>query len=129
MRTGTPLTDADRAPWLAALRERIAASLSAQRSAVLACSALRRAYREALVPHEAPSGAIHFVHLRTAPAVLASRLAHRRHHFAPPSLLPSQLAALEEPAVDEHALIVDGARPVADIVDEIIRSIGEDHHA
>ena len=123
MRAGTPLTDAQREPWLATLRGFVADSLTNGRSAVLACSALRRRYREALVPPGVPSDAVRFVHLRTSADVLASRLGRRKQHFMSASLLPSQLATLEEPADDEPASIVDGARPVRALVLDIVRSL------
>jgi gluconokinase len=74
---------------------------------------------------------VRFVHLRTSADVLASRLTRRRSHFVSASLLPSQLATLEEPAEDELALIVDGARPVPDLVAEIVQSLdrGGSNHA
>lgn len=124
MRAGTPLTDADRAPWLEALNRRISDTLHAGTSAVLACSALRRTYRVALVPVGAAPDAVRFVHLRTSPDVLSRRLARRRAHYATASLLPSQLATLEEPGDDEQALVVDGARPAPELVADIMRSLG-----
>ena len=125
MRAGTPLTDADRAPWLEALNRRIADTLHAGSSAVLACSALRRIYRAALVPVGAAPDAVRFVHLRTAQDVLSRRLARRRAHYATVSLLPSQLATLEEPGEDERALILDGARSAPELVAEIMRSLDD----
>ena len=125
MRAGTPLTDADRAPWLEALNRRIADTLHAGSSAILACSALRRIYRAALVPVGATPDAVRFVHLRTAQDVLSRRLARRRAHYATVSLLPSQLATLEEPGEDERALILDGARSAPELVAEIMRSLGD----
>jgi gluconokinase len=124
MRAGIPLTDEDRKPWLATLRSKIERTLLARDSAVLACSALRRTYREALVPPDAPVDAVRFVHLRAATDVLSARLERRRHHFVSASLLPSQLATLEEPADDEPAMIVDGARPIPELVAEIVQSLG-----
>ena len=119
MRAGLPLDDARRAPWLAELRALIAATLRAGESAVLACSALRHAYRDALVPRDVlgtSGGTVRFVHLRVSPAVLETRLGTRTGHFAPPALLASQLATLEEPDAAEPALALDGERPVPELV-------------
>ena len=127
MRRGEPLTDADRAPWLAALRAHIADTLARDPRArgdrlVLACSALRRAYRDALVPSEVPLGAVRFVYLHVGRDELARRLAARRGHYMPPALLDSQLATLEEPAPDEGVVTVDAERPVDDVV-AAVRSV------
>jgi gluconokinase len=120
MRSGVGLTDADRAPWLAALRDKIASVIASGRHAVLACSALKAAYRAALTPTDAAPGAIRFVYLRTPPAVLHERLEHRVGHFAPPALLHSQLDALEEPP---GAIWVDGKLPPDEIVAQIRREL------
>jgi gluconokinase len=102
MRRGEPLDDADRAPWLAA----VAARMRALDDGVVACSALRERYRAAL--RVRPD--VRFAFLDVPRDVLAERLAQRRGHFMPPSLLPSQLATLERP---DDALVVDGTEPVA----------------
>lgn len=119
MRAGVPLDDADRAPWLARLADLVVETIADGRSAVLACSALRRAYRRALVPPGAAGRCVRIVHLEAPPAVLAERLAGRPGHFFPPALLDSQLAALEPPdGGDEPApvLTVDATRPVDELV-------------
>jgi len=100
MRTGIPLTDADRAPWLASLRSLIAGWIKAEKNAVLACSALKRIYREKLQL----SPEVKFVYLKGSPSLLQQRLHSRLGHFMTEQMLASQLAALEEP---EHALVVD----------------------
>jgi gluconokinase len=108
MRAGTPLTDADRQPWLACLNALLREREAAGRSAVLACSALKAIYREALL-EELPAARV--VHLRGAKPLIASRLAGRRGHYMNPGLLESQFAALEEPA---DAIVVDiGGTPEA----------------
>jgi gluconokinase len=108
MRRGEALDDADRAPWLAALRDVVRAHAAAGRQLVLACSALRAGFRTALLA-EVPGARV--VYLRAAREVLAARLAARRDHFFPPALLDSQLAALEEP---DDALVIDATlRPAA----------------
>src|SRR5690606_33909343 len=102
---GTPLTDDDRAPWLASLARLIGDHVRERRPMVLACSALSRAHRAALVSlaPAASSGDVRFVHLRADAELLARRLAHRTGHFFPPVLLASQLAALEEWGSDAYA--------------------------
>jgi gluconokinase len=120
MERGQPLDDADRAPWLAALRDLIARLLADGESAVLACSALRERYRRALVPDGAPPGAVRLAYLRGDSALLAERLSHRAGHFAAASLLPSQLESLEEPA---DAIVVDVAAPPEVIVERISREL------
>lgn len=99
MRRGVPLTDEDRAPWLAALAERIRDS---EKPLVIACSALRASYRAAL-------GDVTFVLLDAPDDVIAERLAQRTGHFASTALLPSQRALLERP---DGALVVNAALPV-----------------
>lgn len=108
MRSGAPLDDADRAPWLAALAEEIRRRESAGRATVLSCSALRARYRETL----AAAGGVCFVWLKGARALVADRLAARRGHFMPPALLDSQFAALETP---HDAVVLDIALPPDEI--------------
>ena len=116
MSRGEGLTDADRRPWLAAMRSIIAGILERADHGVLACSALKEGYRRALVPEDAPAPSVRFVYLDVPEAVLRERLANRKGHFAPPELLPSQLEALEPPA---DALWEDGTKSP----DEIVRSV------
>lgn len=107
MAAGQPLTDTDRWPWLALVRSWIDEHLTAERAGVITCSALKRAYRDVLRDPQ-----VVFVHLSGTREQLAGRLATRRGHFMPESLLDSQLAALEPPGADEQALTVDvGATP------------------
>jgi len=101
MASGTPLTEEDRAPWLERLRALILEALEAEAPLVLACSALRRAYRERLVVDPAR---VKLVYLRGSHELIARRLAERRGHFMPPDLLASQYLTLEAP---EDALAVD----------------------
>jgi gluconokinase len=107
MSRGIALTDADRLPWLEAIRARIDEVLAAGGSAVIACSALKKTYRDVL--GEGLPG-IRFVYLRGDEPLLAERLRHRVGHFMPPRLLRSQLETLEEP---ESALRVEIALPLA----------------
>jgi gluconokinase len=112
MRGGIPLTDADRAPWLASLRALCERWIAAGTNAVLACSALKRAYREEL----SVSPEVKFVYLKGSPQLLHQRLHARTGHFMTERMLASQLEALEEP---EDALIVDVDQSPAKIVTEI----------
>ena len=109
MAAGHPLTDDDRWPWLARVREWIDAHITAGQPAVISCSALKRSYRDVLRgPH------VLFVHLSGPRDVLAARLATRHGHFMPAQLLDSQFADLEPPGEDEQALTVDvGPSPAA----------------
>jgi len=100
MRTGTPLTDDDRWPWLDRLAAEMSAINARGASAVLGCSALRQAYRDRL----ARAGGVRIVYLKGDRATIEPRLAARAGHYMPPSLLTSQFAALEEPA---DVIVVD----------------------
>jgi gluconokinase len=115
MRGGRPLTDEDRWPWLERLREQIMRSLTSKENAVLACSALKRIYRQ----HLRVSGEVRFVFLRGDYALIAERLRHRRGHFMNPALLKSQFADLEEPGAGEDVLTVDLGRTPQELVEEI----------
>ncbi|MFL5356615.1 gluconokinase [Archangium sp.] len=118
MAAGIALTDEDRAPWLARLRELLRGALEAGEDLVLACSALKGAYRERLRVDAARQ---RWVYLHASPALLASRLKAREGHYMPPVLLDSQLAALEVP---EDALPVDVSADPDTVVDTIIRELG-----
>ncbi len=120
MHRGEGLTDADRQPWLEALRRLISTVIREGRHAVLACSALKHAYRLMLIPEGIPAAAIRFVYL-DVPAEELERRLERRHHYAGPSLLASQLATLEKP---KDAVWIDGARPVAEEVQTIRSALG-----
>jgi gluconokinase len=115
MHSGRPLTDEDRSPWLERLREQITRSLAAKENAVLACSALKRAYRDRL----RASGEVKFVFLRGNYALIEKQLRQRRGHFMNPALLKSQFADLEEPRSEEDALTIALGRTPEELVDEI----------
>jgi len=117
MSRGVPLDDEDRAPWLAALAAAIDGWLVEGRSVVLACSALKRAYR-AVLRRDAEQ--VRLVYLRGSPELLRRRLDQRAGHFATSALLESQLATLEEP---DDALTVDVAAPPEEIVATIRRGL------
>jgi gluconokinase len=121
MHRGEGLTDDDRRPWLAALSRLIADVVAGRRHAVLACSALKQWYRDALIPSDVDRGVVRYVHLDVPESVLRERLAKRTHHFATPALLPSQLATLELP---HDAVCVDGTLPIPEIVDVIRKALG-----
>ena len=115
MRNGHPLTDEDRWPWLDCLRKQIERSLAAGENAVLACSALKRAYRDRL----RVSDEVKFVFLRGDYALVEKQLRSRRGHFMNAALLLSQFDDLEEPQADEHALTIELGRTPEEIVNEI----------
>jgi gluconokinase len=108
MRSGIPLTDADRAPWLETLQALISGWIGAGTNAVLACSALKRAYREIL--QIGPD--VRLVYLKGTPELLRQRLHARTGHYMTEGMLQSQLAALEEP---EDAVLVEVDQPLAEI--------------
>jgi carbohydrate kinase (thermoresistant glucokinase family) len=109
MRAGTPLGDADRWPWLQRLND----ELKKRRNAVLACSALKQLYRDALLK-DLPASVV--VYLRGSFDLIAERLKSRRHRYMPASLLESQFATLEPPV---GAIEIDVAASVEDCVESI----------
>ncbi|AYF98400.1 gluconokinase [Protaetiibacter intestinalis] len=115
MAAGIPLDDADRGPWLDAVGERLAAG-----SVVVACSALRRAYRDRL---RAAAPSVRIVLLDGTRELLGERMAARAEHFMPPALLDSQLATLERPAPDEHVAVYDVAVPPAELADAVLHDL------
>jgi gluconokinase len=121
MRAGIPLTDADRWPWLHALGEWMDARIAAGESAVIACSALKRSYRDLL--RQGRPG-VRLVFLAASHEVLAARLAARHGHFFRASLLDSQFAALEPPGPDEDVLTVGTAGQPGEVTAEIASRLG-----
>jgi gluconokinase len=122
MSHGHPLTDADRWPWLRAIAAEIDAMRDRGESAVVACSALKRAYRDILIGDRRE---VVLVYLRGDQALISARMAARKGHFMPPALLDSQFATLEEPGPDEHPIIVSIAPSPQAIVDEVVRQLNE----
>jgi gluconokinase len=118
MRSGTPLDDADRQPWLETLSREIGTWLDAGKTVVLACSALKQRYRDIL---KAGRAGVRFVHLEGDKDLIRSRLAGRRGHYMPASLLDSQFAALEEPT---EAITVGIEGTPDAIVAEIVAALG-----
>ena len=112
MQAGEPLDDADRAPWLDA----VAAVLAGSEHVVVTCSALRRAYRDRL-RDAAPS--VLFVHVEAPSGLVEERLRERHGHFMRASMLASQLATLEPLRPDEGGVVVDGSRPLAEVVQDV----------
>jgi gluconokinase len=120
MSAGHPLTDEDRWPWLQAIADKIDQVCEAGEHAVVACSALKRSYRDVLV-HGRDD--VRIVYLEGTQQLIASRLASRKGHFMPPGLLDSQFKALEAPGPGENAIAVSIDASVDTIVDNIIRSL------
>jgi len=115
MKSGQPLTDEDRAGWLAAMAQRIADGKARGETMVITCSALKRAYRDQLRQGDAE---LFFVLLDGPKSLLAERIAARKDHFMPPSLLDSQLAILERPAPpSERAVTLPITLPPAQLAD------------
>ena len=115
MRSGHPLTDNDRWPWLERLRQQIQQLLSAGENAVLACSALKRVYRDRLRVGDE----VKFVFLRGDYALVEKQLRSRHRHFMDPALLQSQFDELQEPQPDENVLTIQLGRTPQEMVEEI----------
>lgn len=115
MARGVPLTDADRLPWLRALRAEMLRLRAGDRGVVLACSALKRQYRQIL-----GDSATVWIYLRGDAATIRARLQRRSGHFMPASLLQSQLETLEEPD-GERALAVDCSQSIREITEQVVR--------
>jgi gluconokinase len=120
MSRGTPLTDADRAPWLQAIAAWIDERLSAGAQGIVSCSALKRAYRDAILGRRA---GVRLVYLKGEKELIAERMAARLDHFMPPALLDSQFATLEEPAADERALVVPVSPQPGEVVSFILKEL------
>jgi gluconokinase len=121
MSAGNPLTDDDRWPWLAAVRAWIDARIAAGGSGVVACSALRRRYRDFLLDGR-PDVRLVFLDLTRDEGL--ARLQARHGHFFPARLLDSQFADLEPPAPDEGALVLAARQSPDDLVEQIVRGLG-----
>ena len=119
MKRGVPLTDEDRQPWLGRLRKLIGRCLAAGENAVLACSALKKAYRDRLRVSEE----VKFVFLRGNRERISEQLQHRRGHFMNPALLESQFEDLEEPRSSEQVLTVDLGGSPRDLVQLIKKKL------
>jgi gluconokinase len=120
MSRGVPLTDDDRSRWLHSLAARIHSAKNAGVGLVVSCSALKRSYRDIL---RAGASDLCFVFLKGEPALIAERLAGRRGHFMPMSLLNSQLDTLEEPSPDENAWVGDIRKSPQELVTAFLASV------
>jgi gluconokinase len=120
MRSGVALTDEDRGPWLDAIAAWIDTRRAAGRSCVVACSALKRSYRERLAGGHAD---LRFIYLAGTYDTVASRLAGRTGHYMPLSLLRSQFDTLEPPGPEEKPVVISIALPVEEIVREAMLEI------
>jgi gluconokinase len=121
MKSGTPLTDEDRWPWLRAIAAAIDDYRARGESAVVACSALRRSYRDILIGERKD---VRLVYLRGSHALIAERMRARQGHFMPTTLLDSQFATLEEPGPDENPITVGIDGTPAEIVQKIREQLG-----
>ena len=120
MAGGTPLTDADRWPWLRTIAGVIDRWREGGKSGVVTCSALKRAYRDILL---AGRPDVRLVYLKGDKALIAARMAARKGHFMPPGLLDSQFATLEEPAADERPIVVDVTASPDEIVAAVLAAL------
>jgi gluconokinase len=120
MHSGIPLTDEDRWPWLAAIAVWIDKTRFSGGYDVIACSALKRRYRDVLIGDRAD---VRLVYLKGDEALIARRIATRHEHFMPPTLLHSQFEALEEPGSDENPIVVSIEPRPREIVEQIISAL------
>jgi len=125
MKAGHPLSDEDRAPWLAAVAARIDEWRRERSWGVVTCSALKRRYRDIIIGNRRD---VRLIYLAGSREVIGERLSARRGHFMPPSLLDSQFSALEPPAPDEDAIMVSVDAPVPRIVAEIAEAMAGPGH-
>ncbi len=120
MRGGTPLTDADRWPWLDRIAAWIDARLAAGENGIITCSALKRAYRDRIIAGRAGA---RLVYLYGSRDLLAARVAKRHHDYMPASLLDSQLATLEPPGPDEHPISLDVTPPPEALAEAVVSAL------
>lgn len=121
MRSGAPLTDEDRGPWLAAIRDWMGTAATT-RGTIVTCSALKRTYRDLL---RQASGRVFFLHVICDPAVITERMEHRLGHFMPASLVPSQLATLEELGTDEDGAVLVNSGSVDELVEQALTIVAD----
>ena len=120
MRGGTPLTDADRMPWLRKIAEEIDGWRARGECGVLTCSALKRSYRDVIIGDRRD---VLLVYLKGSPDLIHRRMAARHEHFMPVALLDSQFATLEEPTPDERPITLDVGGKPAELAHEIVSQI------
>ena len=117
MKHGIPLDDADRAPWLQRLHDELQQQINDGRSVILACSALKEAYRRILRDETLPPT---FIYLDVDPETIQERLSHRTAHFFPKQLMDSQFEALEKP---KDAISIDARKPLNEVVSAVIHAL------
>lgn len=122
MAAGIPLGDADRWPWLERCKAWIEERVTLGEGGVLACSALKRSYRDFL--SGGVGSALRIVFLEADAEVLVERMEHRPGHYMPPSLLQSQLNTLEVPDASEHPIIVNSGMPIDDVAAFVVAKLG-----
>jgi gluconokinase len=126
MHHGEPLDDADRWPWLQAIADWIDATRHNDSHGIVACSALKRAYRDILVGDRKD---VRIIFLKGDRDLIARRIAARADHFMPAALLDSQFAALEEPTADERPVVVSIVPHPREIVETVVEKLGIDQSA
>jgi gluconokinase len=125
MRGGTPLTDADRMPWLHKIAAEIGGWRARGECGVLTCSALKRSYRDIIIGDHRD---VILVYLKGSADLIHQRMAARHGHYMPVALLDSQFAALEEPTPDEHPIILDVGGKPTELAHEIVSQIEDRQH-
>ncbi len=123
MHHGEPLNDEDRWPWLHAIADWIDATRHSGNHGIVACSALKRAYRDILIGNRRD---VRLIYLKGDPDLIARRIAARADHFMPPKLLDSQFRTLEEPTADERPLIVSIVPHPREIVETVVKKLNID---
>jgi carbohydrate kinase (thermoresistant glucokinase family) len=122
MRSGRPLDDQDRLPWLRAIAHWIDQRLAAHEPGIVTCSCLKRAYREIVI---GARRGVTLIYLKGDKPVIHDRIVRRTHRYMPPSLLESQFEILEEPGENEHSLVVTAHGSIAETVVESLRRLAE----
>ena len=121
MASGTPLTDADRWPWLEAIGARMEVERQTGHGVVVSCSALKHAYRDCL--RQQVKGRVRFILLDGSRELISGRMKSRKGHFMPAALLDSQFAILEKPTADEDAVILDISRTIPVLLAEAAQAV------
>lgn len=125
MRSGTPLDDDDRAPWLAEMATEIASWVEQGKGGVLSCSSLKRRYRDILRGDFGVSDTVRFFHLCGTFELIEDRMSQRQNHYMPPGLLTSQFATLEVPSPDEQVIELDIAHDPEVLARQVLEKLGE----
>ena len=120
MRSGHPLDDADRLPWLRAVARWIDDRLAAHEPGIITCSNLKRAYRQITIGSRQ---GVRLVFLKDDEHLIQARIVQRQHHYMPPALLRSQFETLEEPGEDEHPVVVTLHGSIAETVTELLQRL------